>query len=65
VAAMFAIAYGSFRFFIEFFRQPDQDIGYIALDWLTMGQLLSAPMVIAGLLLLYFAYKRREAVAAW
>ena len=65
VAAMFAIAYGSFRFFIEFFRQPDQDIGFIALDWLTMGQLLSAPMVIAGLLLLYFSYNRSEALARW
>ena len=62
---MFAIAYGSFRFFIEFFRQPDQDIGYIALDWLTMGQLLSAPMVVGGLLLMYLAYNRREAFSKW
>jgi phosphatidylglycerol:prolipoprotein diacylglycerol transferase len=65
VAALFAIGYGSFRFFIEFFRQPDLDIGYIAFDWLTMGQLLSAPMVLAGLLLMYFAYNRRDAVSQW
>lgn len=48
--------YGCFRFFIEFFRMPDAHLGYLALDWLTMGQILSTPMIIIGSLLVYFAY---------
>ena len=59
VAGMFGIGYGVFRIFIEFFREPDRDLGYIAFDWLTMGQLLSLPMILAGLGLLYFAYYPR------
>jgi phosphatidylglycerol:prolipoprotein diacylglycerol transferase len=55
VTGLFALGYGCFRFFIEFFREPDQDIGFIALDWLTMGQLLSAPMIIGGLILLFLS----------
>ncbi len=56
VAGIFGIGYGSFRFFVEFFRQPDRDIGFIAFDWLTMGQLLSLPIVVAGVILLAMAY---------
>ncbi|PCJ28223.1 MAG: prolipoprotein diacylglyceryl transferase [SAR86 cluster bacterium] len=54
---LFGLGYGSFRFFIEFFRQPDFDKGFIAFDWLTMGQLLSTPMIIGGILLMVFAYR--------
>jgi phosphatidylglycerol:prolipoprotein diacylglycerol transferase len=60
VAGLFGIGYGSFRFFIEFFREPDRGIGFIAFDWMTMGQLLSTPMIIAGSALLILAYKKRE-----
>ena len=56
VAGIFGLGYGSFRFFVEFFRQPDRDIGFIAFDWLTMGQLLSLPIVLAGVILLAMAY---------
>jgi phosphatidylglycerol:prolipoprotein diacylglycerol transferase len=56
VSGIFALFYGSFRFFIEFFREPDMHIGFVFFDWLTMGQLLSLPMVILGLLLLFLAY---------
>lgn len=49
--------YGCFRFFVEFFRMPDAQLGYLALDWLTMGQILSTPMIIIGGLMLYFAYR--------
>jgi len=49
VSALFLILYGSFRFFVEFFRQPDPQYGFIAFGWLTMGQLLSIPMIILGL----------------
>ena len=55
---LFALGYGCFRFFIEFFRQPDFGKGFIAFDWLTMGQLLSMPMIIAGLVLLILAYRK-------
>ena len=60
VSGMFAILYGSFRFFVEFFREPDLHIGFIAFDWLTMGQLLSMPMVIVGFSLLVFAYNNKS-----
>lgn len=56
VSGLFAVCYGSFRFFVEFFRQPDDQLGFIAFDWLTMGQLLSLPMIIAGLVFLVLAY---------
>ena len=49
VAAAFLFYYGLFRIFIEFFRIPDSHIGYLYSDWLTLGQLLSLPMLILGL----------------
>ena len=49
VAAAFLFYYGLFRVFIEFFRIPDSHIGYLYSDWLTLGQLLSLPMLILGL----------------
>lgn len=56
VSGLFAVCYGAFRFFVEFFRQPDEQLGYLAFGWLTMGQLLSLPMIIAGALFLVLAY---------
>ncbi|MDH5302294.1 MAG: prolipoprotein diacylglyceryl transferase, partial [Gammaproteobacteria bacterium] len=58
VSAMFLILFGVFRSFNEFFRQPDAQLGFIAFDWMTMGQLLSIPMIIAGAIMLAIAYKR-------
>jgi len=57
VSGLFALFYGIFRFIVEFYRVPDAHIGYLALDWLTMGQILSTPMIVAGIVLLSFAYK--------
>ena len=57
VSAMFLLLFGSFRIFNEFFRQPDAQLGFIAFDWLTMGQLLSLPMVVAGGIMLWLAYR--------
>ncbi|SFG91270.1 prolipoprotein diacylglyceryl transferase [Neptunomonas qingdaonensis] len=57
VSALFLIMYGVFRSFVEFFREPDAHIGYIAFGWLTKGQLLSLPMVVVGVLMLLWAYK--------
>jgi phosphatidylglycerol:prolipoprotein diacylglycerol transferase len=52
-SSLFLILYGLFRFIIEFIRMPDIQLGYIAFEWLTMGQLLSLPMIIIGIFLYY------------
>ena len=57
VSGAFLCSYGVLRLVTEFFRQPDSHLGYIAFEWLTMGQLLSLPMFIAGILLVVFAPK--------
>ncbi len=57
VAGMFAFLYGCFRFLIEFVRVPDEQIGYIAFNWLTMGQVLSLPLVVFGVCLLWISHK--------
>jgi phosphatidylglycerol---prolipoprotein diacylglyceryl transferase len=57
VSGMFALLYGIFRFIVEFVRLPDEQIGYIAFDWLTMGQVLSLPLIAFGLLLLVLSRK--------
>ena len=53
ISALFLIFYGTFRFIIEFIRVPDTHIGYLALDWITMGQILSFPMILVGFYLFY------------
>jgi len=58
VSGLFLLGYGVFRFMIEFVRMPDQHIGYLAFDWFTMGQLLTLPMIIFGILLMTLAYKK-------
>ncbi len=60
VSAAFLIGMGFFRIVNEFFRQPDAPLGFIAFDWMTMGQLLSVPMVLVGAVMMWFAYKRAE-----
>ena len=62
VSGVFALGYGLARFTIEFFREPDADKGFIAFGWLTMGQLLSVPLIIVGVLLLTLAYRRKPSV---
>src|SRR5690554_1282675 len=58
VTGAFICGYGIARIFIEFFRKPDAQIGYLAGNWLTMGMVLSAPMAIIGASLVwYFARK--------
>lgn len=59
VSGVFLIGYGSFRCVVEFVRLPDAHIGYVAFDWLTMGQLLTLPMMVSGAVLLALAYRRR------
>ena len=57
VSGMFVVCYGVYRFMIEFVRQPDAELGFIAFDWLTMGQLLSFPMILFGVYLLMSAFR--------
>ncbi len=49
VSGLFALLYGSFRFAVEFVREPDAQLGYLAWGWLTMGQVLSLPLIALGL----------------
>lgn len=58
VSGLFLVCYGVFRFLVEFVRQPDPQLGYLAFDWLTMGQVLSFPMILAGAGLMLIAYRR-------
>lgn len=55
VSGLFMIFYGLFRFLVEFVREPDAHLGYLAFGWLTMGQALSFPMILVGLYLLYWS----------
>lgn len=57
VSGLFLLFYGVFRGGVEFIRVPDADIGYLAFGWLTMGQLLCIPMIVAGVYLLMKAYR--------
>jgi phosphatidylglycerol:prolipoprotein diacylglycerol transferase len=59
-SGLFLVAYGVFRFGVEFVRVPDANRGYILFDWVTTGQLLSLPMIIGGTGMLVFAYRRNE-----
>lgn len=54
ISAMFLIFYGLFRFLVEFTREPDPQLGFV---WgpFTMGQMLSAPMILIGIALLIYA----------
>ncbi len=61
VSGLFALLYGVFRFAVEFLREPDWQIGdggYLAFGWLTMGQLLSTPLILLGL---FWLWKSRSA----
>lgn len=66
VSGLFLFLYGTFRFLVEFVRVPDAqmgDGGYFASQWLTTGQILSAPMIAFGLILIVLAYRRSDTVA--
>ncbi|MDP2879947.1 MAG: prolipoprotein diacylglyceryl transferase [Sulfuricella sp.] len=58
VSGLFLIGYGAFRFLAEFTREPDNFLGLLALN-LSMGQWLSLPMIVAGVIMLRWAYRKR------
>lgn len=59
-SGLFLVIYALGRLVVEFWRLPDAHIGYLAGGWLTMGHLLTLPMLLAGLVLLFIAYRRGE-----
>jgi phosphatidylglycerol:prolipoprotein diacylglycerol transferase len=54
-SGLFLVLYGAFRFAVELVRVPDENLGYLAWEWLTMGQVLSLPMIVLGAWLLVHA----------
>ena len=59
-SALFLIGYGVFRFFIEFYRVPDAHLNYLAFGWVTMGQILTAPMIIIGMTMFILANNKEK-----
>ena len=57
ISAFFVIGYGTFRFFIEFFREPDAQLGFV-ISSLTMGQVLSTAMILSGFCIIYIRKNR-------
>jgi len=57
---LFLVIYSAARITVEFWRIPDEHLSYLFGGWVTMGMLLSFPMLLIGLTLLYMAYRRRE-----
>lgn len=60
VSGLFLMLYGAFRSMVELVREPDGHLGFLAFDWLTMGQLLSLPMVVVGAALVLLAYAKQS-----
>ena len=58
ISGLFLIIYSIFRFIIEFYRVPDEQLGYILLN-LTMGQVVSLIFIISGVILFYLKYETR------
>ena len=59
-AGVFMLGYGICRFMVEFIREPDVQLGYLWGGWLTMGQVLSFPLILAGIALLVYAWKTKK-----
>ncbi len=60
VSGLFLLGYGIARTLVECFREPDVQLGFIGFNWLTMGQILSVPMVVLGIYLLWTAYHQQD-----
>ena len=57
---IFLVMYGAFRFLVEFVREPDVQLGYLWGGWLTMGQLLSVPLIVVGVCVLIYAVRMKK-----
>jgi phosphatidylglycerol:prolipoprotein diacylglycerol transferase len=60
VAGIFGVGYSFSRILVEFVRLPDPQLGYLWGGWVTMGQVLSLPTLIAGLALIVYAMSHRR-----
>lgn len=58
VSGLFLVGYGTFRFLVEFSREPDDFLGLLAMG-LSMGQWLSLPMIVAGVAMMLWAYRKQ------
>ena len=62
ISGLFLLLYGSFRFAVEFVREPDAQLGHLyGSTWFTMGMQLCVPMLLFGLILMVLAYSRDRA----
>ena len=61
-SALFLFGYGILRFTVEFFREADSHLGYIAFGWLSMGQLLCLPMILAAIILVLMVTGKQRAM---
>ncbi|MCI0591316.1 MAG: prolipoprotein diacylglyceryl transferase [Gammaproteobacteria bacterium] len=59
ISGLFLVLYGCFRSAVEFVRVPDAHLGYLAFNWVTMGQVLSLPMILLGGFMMILAYRER------
>ena len=64
LSGLFLLFYGSIRFILEYFRAPDQQLGFVMADKFTMGQVLSLPMIMCGLLLLWWSWRKSLAASS-
>lgn len=62
VGSLFLFFYGSFRFIVEFFREPDAQIGFAVFGWMSRGQELCVPMIALGAILFVYAHRRQHAI---
>ena len=60
VSGLFLLGYGAGRCLVEFAREPDAHIGYLALGWVTTGQLLSVPMLLVGVAMLWWGRRSSQ-----
>ncbi|MFD0966018.1 prolipoprotein diacylglyceryl transferase [Seminibacterium arietis] len=58
VAGLFLVCYGFFRFIVEYFREPDPQLGLFLGQHISMGQILSIPMIVIGIIIMLYAYSR-------
>lgn len=59
LSGFFLLLYGTFRFIVEFAREPDSHLQDLLFDWMTRGQTLCLPMILVGGMLIFFSYKKR------
>lgn len=60
ISGMFLVLYALFRFSVEFFREPDAHLGFDSLGWMTRGQELCIPMLIAGVMICLWSLRQHK-----